>query len=152
MRTSRSWPEGSTLIADLLNGAIPMTDLGERIMKKIYYAHCQANYGTPQEQRDLFTLRALGFEVLNPNSPEVQVLLKDAPKDNKMPVFQPLVESCDWLAFRALPDGSIPAGVAKEIAWAQAGGKCIIELPSAMARRTITVDATREYLRDVGQR
>jgi hypothetical protein len=121
-------------------------------MSKVYYAHCQANYGTPQEQRDLFLLRALGFDVLNPNSPEVQSLLMHASKDNKMAVFQPLVESCDWLAFRALPDGSISAGVAKEIAWAQEAGKCVLELPSAILRRTLTVEQTRQYLSEVGQR
>ena len=122
---------------------------------KAYYAHCQANYNTPQEARDLFLLNALGFEVRNPNSPSVQAEiehLKAAGVDDKMELFRPIVDACDWLVFRALPDGSIPAGVAKEIGWARLAGKPVLELPTAVSRRTLSVDATREYLRDVGQR
>lgn len=34
---------------------------------KIYYAHCQAIYGTVQEKRDIELLQRLGFEVVNPS-------------------------------------------------------------------------------------
>ncbi len=33
---------------------------------KIYYAHPMSLYGTLQEKRDIETLKALGFEVVNP--------------------------------------------------------------------------------------
>lgn len=69
-----------------------------------YYAHCTAIYNTPQEQRDVETLLALGMGVLNPNCPE-----------------------CDH-------------------------GYKAVELPSAVSRRTLSVEQTREYMREVGAR
>ena len=117
--------------------------LGNKI--KIYYAHCVALYGTKQEQRDIEILEALGFEVLNPSDREHQ----EAYPKYGMPYFIDLVLSCDAIAFRALPDGRIPAGVAAEI---KAGLKLIIELPNAITGRSISVDETREYLRDCGHR
>jgi hypothetical protein len=63
-----------------------------------------------------------------------------------------IVDSCDVFAFRALPDGSIPAGVAKELGWALEAHKPILELPSNVLRRMISLEATRQYLAEVGQR
>jgi hypothetical protein len=40
-------------------------------MRTVYYAHCLHLYGTPQERRDVLTLEALGFKVVNPNDPGV---------------------------------------------------------------------------------
>lgn len=115
---------------------------------KIYYAHCIALYGTPQEERDVATLKSLGFEVINPNAPE-----HDAGyKSEGMPYFYAIVTECDALAFRANPDGAVPAGVAKEVGWAQAAGHPVIELPGGVIRRTLDVDETREYIREVGAR
>ncbi len=67
-------------------------------------------------------------------------------------IFKPLVASCDVLVFRALPDGTIPAGVFKEMTWAQANGTPILELPSATSRRELTVAETKQYLKEIGQR
>ena len=72
--------------------------------------------------------------------------------EHVMEYFAELVRSCGAVAFRVLPDGSIPAGVAKEIAVANEVGKPVIELPSGISRRVITVEQTREYLAEVGQR
>lgn len=132
-------------------------------MKSIYYAHCMALYDTPQEQRDVLTLQAMGFRVLNPNEPDVNRLCdqrrKEAreagspdPSEEVMKIFRALVSCCDFFAFRALPDGRIPAGVAKELAWAREFGLPVIELPGNVAGRVMSVDATREYLQEVGQR
>lgn len=130
----------------------------------VYYAHCQAIYDTPQEKRDVETLEKLGFIVVNPNSPEhVDMVkkIKNMPEKYSMEgieygrvmeYFTGLVNKCDILAFRALPDGAIPAGVAKEIEDARNENKPIIELPSSVLRRVISVDQTREYLKEVGQR
>lgn len=122
---------------------------------KVYYAHCLSLYNTPQEKRDLMAIERLGMQVLNPNSPEVDEAIAALQVSNPDAVvldviFQPLVESCDVLVFRALPDGRI--GVAKEIAWAQAAGIPVVEFPSGVLRRSIDVEETREYLREVGQR
>ena len=114
---------------------------------KCYYAHCQSIYDTPQEKRDIEILEALGFEVINPNLPEHQKECKTF--HNPMAYFERLAKSCNVLAFRALQDGNIGAGVVQEI-------KCfeglIIELPSRILQRGLTVEQTREYLREVGQR
>ena len=122
---------------------------------KVYYAHCMAIYGTPQEDRDIATLRRLGFEdILNPNAREHQTGYADFVAAGKpgMDYFTRLVDTCDAVVFRANPDGSIPAGVAKEVAHAVAHEKPVMELPSAFVRRTLTVMETREYLKECGQR
>jgi hypothetical protein len=144
---------------------------------RIYYAHCQAIYGTPQEDRDIETLNDLGFEVVNPNQPAARdacaiarkaideqnaaqkqmygrlgYVLLDTSHEIMVGIFKPLVRSCRALAFRALPDGRIPAGVVKEIQWARDYGYPVIELPSNVMRREMSIVETREYLTEIGQR
>jgi hypothetical protein len=115
----------------------------------IYYAHPLTLYGSKQEGRDMLTLLSLGFTVCNPNDPVHEAAYK---KDGEkgMAYFASVVRTCDALAFRGLPDGSVPSGVAKEIQWAE--DKPIIELPGRVLRRTLTVALTREALREGGQR
>jgi hypothetical protein len=115
---------------------------------KAYYAHCIALYNTPQEQRDVSMLEQLGFTVVNPNCPECD----EGYKREGMAYFNQFAVSCDLVAFRALPDGSIPAGVAHEVSEFAKRCKPVIELPSQITRRTLTFEQTREYLREVGQR
>lgn len=145
-------------------------------MKRIvYYAHCQSIYNTPQEQRDLELLKTLGFEVLNPNEKEHQekaaaikketmeqgaqldkdrfvdarpAFWRDIASSKVMQYFEGLVNVSDFVAFRALPDGRIPAGIAKEISL----GKPCFELPSGIIKRIISVAETREYLQETGFR
>ena len=127
---------------------------------KVYYAHCQAIYHTPQEQRDINLLQQLGLIVLNPSedtySRKVKEIKEGHPdcgrSERVMRYFYDLVDECDVLAFRALPDGRIPAGVVGEIEQARKGNKAIIELPSGMLSRAMSVEQTREYLAEVGQR
>lgn len=122
---------------------------------KAYYAHCMAIYNTKQEERDLLTLTDLGFDVLNPNTPEVSQGIKaykEQHPSDYMSYFKNLVEQCPVFVFRALPDGKIPSGVAKELEWAQQMNKFIIELPSAVSQRTLTHAETIEYLKEIGQR
>ena len=121
---------------------------------RVYYAHCQAIYNTPQEQRDIDLLKQLGFEVLNPNKPNHVRMAKEMRErgENVMLYFEGLVDQCDVLAFRSLPDGRIPAGIAKEIKRARDCTKPVFELPSSILRRSIGVEETREYLTEMGQR
>ena len=112
----------------------------------IYYAHPISIYDTPQEQRDVATLEGLG-EVRNPNSKEDQ----EGYQKKGMDHFAGVVKSCDALAFRAFPDGSIPAGVAKEIGYFDGRGP-VFELPTATHERTLSVEATRQRLRCGGAR
>ena len=69
-----------------------------------------------------------------------------------MGYFTELVLSCQALAFRALPDGSIPSGVDMEIKEARKALLPVIELPSGCLRRALTYPETKEYLFEVGQR
>lgn len=141
----------------------------------IYYAHCLAIYDTPQEARDIELLRSMGFAVINPNNPAIARQCADRraaidawnerihdhrgagakmdPSESVMnTIFKPLVDGCVALAFRATPSGEIPAGVAREIAWASDARKPVIELPSRLTGRVMSIDRTREYLREIGQR
>jgi hypothetical protein len=118
-------------------------------MKLVYYAHPVSTYNTPQEKRDLETLEAMGLRVVNPNTPEIAEKYQTL----GMPMFEEMVKGSDVLAFKAFADGSIGAGVAKEIEWARSGnGRPIIELPTCIQSRTLTVEESREFLRDSGNR
>jgi len=124
---------------------------------RIYYAHCQSLYGTPQEKRDIHMLMQMGFSVISPSAPEhanrARRLKEHHGSEAVMEYFTLLVkQDADALAFRALPDGSIGAGVAKEIVTAVRFDKPVFELPSCIKRRTLSVEQTREYLHEVGQR
>lgn len=123
-------------------------------MKKIYYAHSMHIYNTPQEERDVTLLKDLGFEILNPNTEQVQKdfnKMRDTVPDN-MNFFENLVEQCDAVAFRPLMDGSIPAGVGREIQRAHDIGLPIIELPNLLSTRFLSVADTRMCLSLNGQR
>lgn len=114
----------------------------------VYYAHPISLYNTPQEARDIATLEMMGFTVLNPNGAE-----HDAGyKAHGMDYFQDIVSRCNVLAFRAFADGSIPAGVVKEIGFARQAGLPVIELPAALTRRSLSVEVTRETLSELGYR
>jgi hypothetical protein len=98
----------------------------------------------------------LGFhEIVNPSdfihADEVIQMKADGCSGAEIMIyFAEEVTKCDALAFRALPDGAIPAGVAEEIKIALTRGMPVIELPSSVQRRTLSVDLTREYLKESG--
>jgi hypothetical protein len=119
---------------------------------KCYYAHPMSLYGTKQEERDIALLESLGFEVENPNTHAHQEGMwryGGRPGDPRsMEYFRGIAMHCDVVAFRAMPDGSITAGVADEIRVA----KLVFELPSGIKRRTLTIEQTSETLRECGQR
>jgi len=116
---------------------------------KVYYAHCTSLYGTNQEERDISTLMKLRFEVYNPNNETASELYQN----QGMASFRALVEACDCLAYRALPDGRIPAGIGKEIVWAIRKGMQVFELPHGfLDDRVMSVESTRSYLYECGAR
>jgi hypothetical protein len=131
---------------------------------KVYYAHCIAIYNTKQEARDIALLESLGFEVINPNSKELdtayekrkaEIAATKAAGADPMELFRPFAQgdgSCDLIAFRGMTDGAIPAGVAKEIEMFKEVKKPVIELPSCVTRRSFTVQETREALLETGCR
>jgi hypothetical protein len=115
---------------------------------KAYYAHCKAIYGTPQEDRDMALIASIGFEPVNPNAPE----FAEGWRTRGMEYKNHFADTCDLIIFRGLPDGRIPAGVAKEIETFQARKKPVLELPAGVMGRCMCVEETREYLAEVGER
>ena len=118
---------------------------------KIYYAHCMALYGTDQEKEDLRTLDALGVRVVDPNATQYKKKVRDMKRAHKsgaqiMDYFVSVVERCQGVAFRALPDGSISSGVEKEIAAMRKKGGIIIELPELDKRKRLTVGQTCDHI------
>ncbi len=69
-----------------------------------------------------------------------------------MVYFQQVVRACEALAFRALPDGTITAGVGQEIEWARGACVPVIELLGFALRKVLDVNQTKEYLAEAGQR
>lgn len=125
---------------------------------KVYYAHFMGIYDTVQEERDIKTLESLGFEVINPNKKEIsdkfKLLLSQGHEYNYSfdLVFNKMVRECEIFAFRATPDNKITSGVVMELVEAKKNNKIIIELPSAISQRSLSVDATKEYLSELGKR
>lgn len=124
---------------------------------KVYYAHCMAIYDKTQEKRDIELLESLGFEVVNPNTPEIQQGIKDyishyPEKTDYMVFFYDIIRSCDVLAFRANYDGKIAAGTGNEAMFALTIKIPVIELPSMLKSRVMDVESTRQYLHEIGQR
>jgi hypothetical protein len=120
----------------------------------IYYAHSIAIYNTPQEDRDMELFKSLGLKVYNPNNPcdaEAYRRVGMGHFDNLLREAIPLGKFIG-LAFRANIDGSINAGIAREVETARELGAPIIELPSNISRRTLDVETTRGILREQGVR
>lgn len=117
-------------------------------MKIAYYAHCKALYGTKQELRDIALLEDLGFRVVNPSDKQWDARWKE----HEMAAKDIFAAECDCIVFRGLPGGKIPQGVFKEIAAFRKIGKPVLELPSSILEREQTLEQTREYLAEVGQR
>lgn len=115
-----------------------------------YYARPISVDGTKQEQRDRGLIYAMGF--VPAPSPDEKVAILEQYKLVGMVAFRPSVQGSNALFFRAFPDGSIGAGVAKEIKWAEEAGIPVIEIPRQIERRTLSVEDTRAMLAELGQR
>ena len=114
---------------------------------KVYYAHPISLFGTPTQKRDMELLEALGLEIINPDDEEKQA----GYESNGIEYFKEVVARADVVAFRAFPDGTIGAGVVMEIT-EYTEGKPVIEIPTGINKRALTVDQTRETLREIGHR
>lgn len=124
-------------------------------MMKVYYAHSVGIYGSKQEARDINTLKFLGFEVVNPNTPEIQreiELYKLKHPDTLMTYFDNILDNCDALAFRAHADGQIGSGVAYELDYINKQYKPIIELPTIYSKRILSYEETSQWLKYSGNR
>lgn len=119
-----------------------------------YYAHPMITYNSIIEKSDIILLERLGFKVINPNCKEISEGLKEFLKHNSkekvMEYFANIVQTCDAIAFRALPDGRILSGCAVELERAILINIPIIELPRLLESRFITYPETKEYLTEIG--
>ena len=125
----------------------------------LYYSHCMAIYHTPQEERDLDTIKKMfgdEIEIINPSDKEhsdIVGYLKSEKMDAKvMPYFENLVKKSNMVVFRAAINGKIPSGVYKELMVAYDYGIPILELPSMITSREMTLGQTGEMLAELGQR
>lgn len=110
-----------------------------------YFARPISNYDTLQDKRDIETINALGFKLINPNKEEIQ----EQYAAEGMQAYIKLVDKSDLVIFRSFVDGKISAGVYKEII---ATGKPVLELPTITSKRVLSVEDTREYLKLLGKR
>ena len=117
---------------------------------RAYYARPTSIDGTPQENRDHDLIRAMGFEPY-PVGPDKEEALQEY-KRTGMYAFNKYVRNSQALFFRAFPDGSIGAGVATEVAWAQENNIPVVEIPRQIERRTLSVADTKAMLAELGQR
>ena len=120
---------------------------------KCYYSHSMYLYNTPQEKRDINLLEKLGFKVINPNSEIYISEYKDlfANGFHNMKYWVKLVKSCDCIAFRACPDGTILSGVGAELT--ENSYLPTFELPRMINKRILdNVDDTRNFLQEIGER
>lgn len=101
----------------------------------VYFAHPITDYGTEREVSAVNVIEGAGWQVENPNQPHHQAGY-DA---GGMQYFERLSAACDALVFMRFPDGSIGAGVGKEIDAARGAGKPIFEL---FGGRIHSVDGT----------
>ena len=117
---------------------------------KAYYARPISVDDTPQEQRDHELIKKLGYEPYPIGEVKKEILSRY--KKEGMEVFKEVVLESDCIIFRSFPDGSIGAGVMREIIWAQEAGIPVVEFPRKLPRRYLSVDDTREMLKELGQR
>lgn len=123
---------------------------------RVYYAHSMHLYDTEQEKRDIELLYLFRFSVLNPNNDLVKEELKqyvaNYGKDNTMDYFKKLIDECDAVIFRAHIDGKIPSGVGFEINYAMEKGLPVLELPTLISNKFLSLEDTRYYLQLLGNR
>ena len=119
---------------------------------KCYYAHTMISYGSTIEAQDVTVLKFLGFEVINPNSPEIKKGLNEylQVRSKTMDYFCDIIHDCDLVVFRALPDGTILSGIAAEVQYASDQNIPIIEIPCSLKKRMQEYPETKQYLTELG--
>lgn len=119
---------------------------------RVYLAHPVSDYGTPRQAKMLALLAGAGHTVENPDAPSHQ----EGYRQHGMEYFTNLVETCDGLAFSRFADGTIGAGVAKEIEraltrrmpiWDVTGGNTMFSTGEWMPAPVLSVEDTRAMLK-----
>lgn len=122
---------------------------------KIYFAHPVSDYGGSARQQE--ALQALGRrsgDIVNPDSPVHQA----GYAMYGMTYFLKQIEECDELVYMTFSDGSIGAGVWKEIAHAHGLGKRVLRvqhgrfLSALLPMHVLTERQTGRKLKELGAR
>lgn len=129
----------------------------------IYYAHPMSWYNTRDELLDIAAIAELGL-VSNPNSVQFQAQVDYAKRKDRpvMDIFANYIANiADAVAFRRLNDGTLTAGVAREVFEAIIWGKPVLEVttdedgnrwvktwidPSAALSNLLTVPQTKDAI------
>ncbi|WP_142628101.1 hypothetical protein [Rhizobium sp. P007] len=127
---------------------------------KIYLAHPVTDYGAERQAAAVAALRKYWveehprqpLEIENPDQPHHQ----EGYNREGMDYFKKVVESCDRLAFMRFPDGSIGAGVGREIRWGLQSCFAVYELFNGwlyhvqnMPTPILTVEQTRAKIAEI---
>lgn len=113
-----------------------------------YYAHCILIYNTQEEVDDLFLLNEMGFEIINPNNPEIEEGYKKDDNIDRMAYFKQFIDKCDIIIFKSF-NNQITSGVAYEIEYAAKIGKPILEISifNNLKPRILDYVQTRELIK-----
>lgn len=112
---------------------------------KIYYAHSQWEYGTPQEEYNIQLIKRAfrnaeilnPSEFINPNDTEGEILLSCMNK----------IELCPVVVFSTF-SGIVGRGVAQELLFAESAGKLVYEIYGGKVH--LTKDIRIEQLKGEG--
>lgn len=138
---------------------------------KIYFAHPISMYGTAEEAAIVAALKSGGYEVENPSDPvhaqavpKIRAQFSDAAAGSAavMQYFVGICNACEAVAFSPFPDGSIGAGVVKEVqsfldrgapahvVVSENGHVSLRQAESLDEFRCLSVEETRSMLRQLG--
>jgi len=120
--------------------------------KKCYYARPITLYNVQIQEMDRQLIRNLGFQVADPNCPEVQAIFRGKGSSAGMLACFDMVRDCEAFAFRAFYDGTIGAGVVNEIEIAHEMRIPVFELPRDVDRRALSIRDTRAILLECGRK
>lgn len=117
---------------------------------RIYLAHPVSDYGSQRQVDAIRLLTSQCWQVENPDQPHHA----KAYQERGMQHFVEVVEDCDGVAFLRFPDGSIGAGVGKEIETALRRGLMVWDISNGKLKNNgtmmpypvLTVEETRTVL------
>lgn len=135
---------------------------------KVYFAHPISSYGSGQEKQIVLALQAMGLTVVNPNDQEHQDKVKEIQEKFSdrneasrlvMEYFISICRPCDGCIILPFPDGSLGAGIVKEVRSFMDQGKKVQEVridngyaslhdvTSLSEYKCLDVDSTRAMLK-----
>lgn len=129
---------------------------------KIYFAHPISSYGTPEEAQIIRSLEDMGLIVINPSDKQHQdavdkIQQQYAHDRNEgsrlvMEYFVKVCNACDGCVMLPFPDGSVGAGIVKEVQSFLDRGKKVqeVSLSDGEVKLSDITDLSRYACLDVG--